>query len=107
MQCIKNNTPAIISVFSGRIADSGIDPMSIMKKAADLLRAHNNIELLWASPREIFNIFQADEAGCDIITVQPSILQKLSLLGKDLNDYSLETVKQFYFDARSANYTLK
>lgn len=103
---IKNNTSAIISVFSGRIADTGIDPIPIMKQAAKIVHAHANVKLLWASSREIFNIFQAEEVECDIITIQPSILHKLNLLGKDLNLYSLETVKQFHIDASAANYTL-
>ena len=89
----------IISVFAGRIADTGRDPLPIMKKAKKILSNNKNAELLWASPRELLNIFQADEMGCHIITVVPEILKKMSLAGKDLNEYSLETVKMFYNDA--------
>ena len=77
-----------------------------MTQALEALRDHPSAELLWASPREILNIFQADEIGCHIITVSPNILQKLAILAKDLDLYSLETVKQFYFDAYSAKYAL-
>ncbi|OGO93225.1 MAG: transaldolase [Coxiella sp. RIFCSPHIGHO2_12_FULL_44_14] len=105
-RCLKGPTPAILSVFAGRIADTGIDPMPLMTKAAHLLRLYPHIELLWASPRETLNIFQANAAGCHIITVPPHLLEKLSLLGKDLKAYSLETVKQFHHDACAAEYAL-
>ncbi len=96
----------IISIFAGRIADTGRDPVPIMKKAV-LICSHNpNAEVLWASPRELLNIIQAEEAGCHIITVLPDILKKLPLIGKDLNEYSLDTVKMFYNDAKSAGYRL-
>jgi transaldolase len=96
----------IISVFAGRIADTGMDPVPIIKKAVEICRDNPNAEVLWASPRELLNIFQAEEAGCHIITVLPDILKKLPLVGKDLNEYSLDTVKMFYNDARSAGYKI-
>lgn len=101
------STPAIVSVFAGRIADTGVDPVPHMKKALILLQARPRAELLWASPRELLNIFQADEAGCHIITVPPDILSKLSLVGKDLANYSLETVSMFHRDARAAAYSIQ
>ncbi|MFH1423783.1 MAG: transaldolase [Candidatus Nealsonbacteria bacterium] len=100
------NTPGIVSVFAGRIADTGCDPMPIMKASKEFLSAFKNLELLWASPRQVFDIFQADEAGCDIITVLPDFLRKLDRIGKGLKDYSLETVKMFYDAARNQEYKL-
>ena len=100
-------TPAIVSVFAGRIADTGIDPVPIMRQARRILAVRPRAELLWASPRELLNIFQADSAGCQIITVPPDILSKLSLIGKDLADYSLETVNMFHRDACDANYHIE
>lgn len=97
-------TPAIVSVFAGRIADTGVDPVPLMKRARQLLDARPRAELLWASPRELLNIFQADAAGCHIITVPPEILAKLSLVGKDLAHYSRETVSMFHRDAHAAAY---
>jgi transaldolase len=99
-------TPAIVSVFAGRIADTGVDPMPFMKKALKLLAPRPRAQLLWASPRELLNIFQADAIGCHIITATPEILNKLALTGKDLADYSLETVQMFYNDARAAGYSI-
>lgn len=101
------STPAIVSVFAGRIADTGIDPVPIMKAGVSMLRERPLAKLLWASPRELFNIFQADEAGCHIVTVPPEILQKLNLIGKNLTEYSLETVAMFHRDARAAAYTIE
>lgn len=101
-----DNTPGIVSVFAGRIADSGIDPEPHMIKALKILSAKPKLELLWASPRELFNVIQADRIGCHIITVADNILKKLPLLGKDLSEYSLDTVKMFENDARSANYAI-
>src|SRR5262249_35294633 len=83
---------AYISVFAGRIADTGVDPLPLMVEALEIIRPHTNIELIWASPRELLNIVQADAIGCHIITVTNDILQKASLLGKDLHEYSLDTV---------------
>ena len=93
------NVPAIVSVFAGRIADTGVDPVPLMKDACDALAERPKAELLWASPRELLNIFQADAIGCHIITVTNDVLAKLSLVGKDLDEYSLETVQMFYNDA--------
>ena len=101
------DTPAIVSVFAGRIADTGRDPVPLMKQAVDILRAKPKAELIWASPRELLNIFQADAVGCHIITATNDILKKLSLVGKDLDGYSLETVEMFYKDAKAAGYTIK
>jgi len=99
-------TPAIISVFAGRIADTGVDPMPIMKKSVAIMKAKPKAELIWASPRELLNVFQADAVGCHIITATNDILKKLSLVGKDLDKYSLETVEMFYKDAKAAGYTI-
>jgi transaldolase len=95
-----------ISVFAGRIADTGRDPIPMMVNALDILRAHPHLELLWASPREILNVVQAAEIGCHVITVTHDLLKKLSVLGKDLDEYSLETVRMFHDDARHAGYSL-
>jgi transaldolase len=97
---------AFVSVFAGRLADTGRDPMPVMAAAVELLRMYPNIELIWASPRELLNIFQADSIGCHIITATNDILAKLRLVGKDLHEYSLETVKMFRDDAVKAGYTL-
>jgi transaldolase len=99
-------TPAIISVFAGRIADTGRDPVPIMAEAVQIMKAKPKAELIWASPRELLNIFQADAVGCHIITATNDILKKLSLVGKDLDQYSLETVEMFYKDASAAGYKI-
>jgi transaldolase len=99
-------TPAVISVFAGRIADTGVDPVPLMAEAKQISRAKPKAELLWASPRELLNIFHAESVGCDIITVTPDVLAKLELVGKSLDDYSLETVKIFYKDASAAGYNI-
>jgi transaldolase len=104
--CFDPAIPAIVSVFAGRIADTGIDPLPIMRQAARILDSLPNVELLWASPRELLNIFQAEEAGCHIITMLPDMLSKLSLIGKDLDAYSLETVNMFHRDACAAGYKI-
>lgn len=95
-----------ISVFAGRVADTGRDPLPIMQKALDIMSPHGQLELIWASPRELLNIFHAHDIGCHIITVTNDILKKLSLVGKDLMEYSLETVEMFYKDAQSAGFSL-
>lgn len=95
-----------VSVFAGRVADTGRDPVPMMAAAVELLRPYDNAELLWASPRELLNVFQADAIGCHIITVTHDVLKKLALVGKDLGEYSLETVEMFYEDAREAGYEL-
>jgi transaldolase len=99
-------TGAIVSVFAGRIADTGVDPVPLMAEAVRILKAKPKAELIWASPRELLNIFQADAVGCHIITATNDILKKLSLVGKDLDAYSLETVEMFYKDAKAAGYTI-
>lgn len=96
--------PSYVSVFAGRISDTGRDPVPIMKHALDILKTHPNAELIWASPRELRNIVQASEIGCHIITATTEILNKLSLINKDLEVYSLETVQMFYEDAKAAKY---
>lgn len=99
--------PSVISVFAGRIADSGRDPKPHMAEALKLCRAADpRIELLWASPREVLNVAEAESVGCDIITATPDLLKKLELFGKDLGDFSLETVEMFYRDAKAAGYRL-
>jgi transaldolase len=100
------DTPAIISIFAGRIADTGIDPVPLMQKAVKIASSKPKAEVLWASPRELLNIFQADKIGCHIITVTPDVLKKLSGVGKDLTTFSLETVCMFYNDANKAGYTI-
>jgi transaldolase len=96
----------IVSVFAGRIADTGRNPVPIMQAAAALLRPNAKAELLWASSRELLNIFQADECGCQIITVTPDILKKLRMIGQDLTELSLDTVKMFHNDARALGYSI-
>ena len=103
---LNSETPTILSVFAGRIADSGIDPIKIMEQSVKLAKVKPRSEILWASTREIINIFQAEAAGCAIITVPHSILNKLTGVGKDLNKISLETVEMFYKDAKAAGYTI-
>lgn len=100
------NTPALVSVFAGRIADTGVDPMPLMAESVNILAPHPKHELLWASPRELLNVFQAEDVGCQVITATKDVLAKLSLVGKDLTQYSLETVKMFYNDAKAAGYRL-
>ena len=100
------DTPAILSIFAGRIADTGFDPVPLMKEAVNIASVKPKAEILWASPRELLNIFQADEVGCHIITVTPDVLKKLSGIGKDLTTFSLETVSMFYNDAKTAGYTI-
>ena len=101
------DVPAIVSVFAGRIADTGVDPVPMMAEAQKSLRRRPKAELLWASPRELLNVFQADAIGCHIITATKDILGKLSLVGKDLDDYSLETVKMFRRDAVAAGFEIR
>jgi len=97
---------ACVSVFAGRVADTGRDPVPMMAAAVQLLAMYPQIELIWASPRELLNIFHADEVGCQIITVSHDLLKKLSLVGKDLDEYSLDTVKMFRNDAVKAGFRL-
>jgi len=106
VDAVKGGAPCFVSVFAGRIADTGVDPVPIMAESVKRLRAAPNTELIWASPRELLNIFQADEIGCHVITVTNDIIKKLSLVGKDMDQYSLETVKMFYDDGKAAGYKL-
>jgi transaldolase len=105
--CLDPGVPAIISVFAGRVADTGRDPVPHMARCLEALSRLPKAELLWASPRELLNIFQADAMGCHIITVTSDVITKLALFGKDLDEYSLETVKMFFRDAASAGYIIK
>lgn len=98
--------PVIVSVFAGRIADTGVDPVEYMRMCVLMLKRFPNAELLWASPREVLNIFQADQVGCHIITCTPDLLAKLPLVGKDLEVYSLETVQMFHRDAVASAFSL-
>jgi transaldolase len=98
---------AIVSVFAGRIADTGVDPVPLMKEALSILSSHPKAELLWASPREVLNVFQANDIGCHIITATSDVLSKLDNIGKDLAEFSLDTVKMFHSDAASANYSIE
>lgn len=98
--------PAIVSVFAGRIADTGVDPMPIMEEALRICRQKEGVELLWASPRETYNIYQADQLGVDIITCTTDLIAKLPLQGKDLKDYSLETVQMFLKDSTSLGFKI-
>ncbi|HDL7364737.1 TPA: transaldolase [Yersinia enterocolitica] len=100
------NVPSYVSVFAGRIADTGRDPVPMMAAAVEMLKVAPAAELIWASPRELLNIFQADQIGCHVITVTNDILKKLSLVGYDLSAYSLDTVKMFYNDAVAAGFKL-
>lgn len=105
-KALGSHAPSYISVFAGRIADTGRDPMPLMKEAVEIMAPHSTQELLWASPRELLNIFHADQVGCHIITVTHDLLKKLSLVDKDLDEFSLDTVKMFYEDAQKAGYRL-
>ena len=102
-----SETDMIISIFAGRIADTGIDPIPMMSKAVNICKTKKNIEILWASTRELINIFQANQINCQIITVPHDILKKISLIGKNLEDLSLETVQMFLTDATKAGYKIK
>lgn len=104
---LNKDVPSIVSVFAGRIADTGHDPIPHMKEAADMMASYKNAELLWASPREVLNIYQADASGCDIITVTAGLLKKLSLYNKSYDAFSLETVEMFYRDASAAGYDIR
>lgn len=106
VDAVRGGGPCYISVFAGRIADCGLDPVPIMAAAVERLGAAPNTQLIWASPREVLNIIQADDVGCHVITVTNDILKKLSLVGKDQDQYSLETVKMFYEDGKAAGYKL-
>lgn len=104
---LRPGVPSFVSVFAGRIADTGRDPVPLMAEAVSIVNALPQSELIWASPRELLNVFQADEIGCHVITATSDILKKLDLVGKDLSEYSLDTVKMFYNDALAAGFSLK
>ena len=103
---LAGGAPAVVSVFAGRIADTGRDPLPILREALEIMAPQPQLELIWASPRELLNIFQADEIGCHIITVTNDILAKLGTVGKDLTEYSLDTVKMFHRDAAQAAFAV-
>ena len=105
-EALAGGAPSVVSVFAGRVADTGVDPMPLMRCALEMVRPHEQIELLWASPREVLNIYQADEVGCHIITATNDLIKKLSFADKDLFEFSHETVKMFYDDARAAGFQL-
>jgi len=105
-EALGGGAPSVISVFAGRVADTGRDPVPLMTQAMTVLKPYPNIELLWASPRELLNIFQANDVGCHIITATDSVLAKLTTVGKNLVEYSLETVQMFYNDAARSGYRL-
>lgn len=106
VRALSQGPAACISIFAGRIADTGQDPVPMMRTALNMMSAYPQLELIWASPRELLNIFQSDEIGCHIITATNDIINKLSLVGKDLQQFSLETVKMFYQDALAAGFEL-
>jgi len=106
VNALQPGVPSYVSVFAGRIADTGRDPLPLMAAAVELLKLKAGSELIWASPRELLNVFHADAVGCHVITVTNDILKKLSLVGNDLDDYSLDTVKMFYQDATAAGFRL-
>lgn len=103
---LTKETPSCISLFAGRVADTGRDPVALMQQTLQLIARNPSIELIWASPREVLNVVQADKIGCHIITVTPDILKKLPMLGRDLNTVSLDTVKMFHDDATTAGFTI-
>ena len=105
-QAVKNGAPSYISVFAGRIADAGVDPIPIMRESVEIMKAAPQSELIWASPREVLNLVQADSVGCHIITMTHDLLKKLPSLGKDLDQFSLETVQMFHRDAVAAGFKL-
>jgi transaldolase len=104
--CLSNDSNSLVSVFAGRIADTGRDPIPVMSKAVKILQARSKAKLIWASPRELLNVFQADAIGCHIITSTSDVLAKLGTIGKDLDTYSLETVQMFRRDAVEAGYSI-
>ena len=106
VEALNPEVPSYISVFAGRIADTGRDPLTLMQESLQVMARNPKSELIWASPRELLNIFQADEIGCHIITVTNDILKKLEMVGYDLSEYSLDTVKMFYRDGRAAGFQL-
>lgn len=106
LESLSSGTSSVISIFGGRIANAGFDPMPIMREAVSLAKSLPNCEILWASPREAYNYVQAEQCGCHIITVTSDILKTIHSFGKDLDQFSLETVQMFYNDAQAAGYSL-
>ena len=106
IEAVKDGAPSYLAMFAGRIADAGVEPLPIIQRALDIVAKAPLAELMWASPREILNVVQADRAGCQIITLTRELLEKLPMLGKDLDQYSLETVQMFHRDATAAGFTL-
>ena len=104
---LSDGPSACVSVFAGRIADTGRDPVPLMTAAVELLRSYPQLELIWASPRELLNLLQADQIGCHIITVTNDLIKKLNIINKNLQEFSLETVQMFYKDAQVAGFTLE
>jgi transaldolase len=105
-EAVNGGAPCCVSVFAGRIADAGLDYMPVMAKSVEMLKPNPNAELIWASPREVYNVVQADDIGCHIITCTSDIIKKLPTFGKELRQFSLETVQLFYDDASAAGYSL-
>jgi transaldolase len=103
---LNKDAKSFVSVFAGRIADTGVDPIPTITRSLEVLESHTNCEVIWASPRELLNVIQASEIGCHVITVTNDIIKKLSLIDKDLETYSLETVQMFYKDANQSNFTI-
>ena len=106
MEVLNTNIPSYVSVFAGRIADTGVDPIPVMRECLREVKKNQNAELIWASPRELLNVVQANEIGCHIITATQDILNKLNLIGKDLDEYSLETVAMFFNDAKNSGFAI-
>lgn len=106
LPCLASSPAAYISIFAGRIADAGTDPLPIMTSAMKLLKAFPQVELIWASPREVFNLAQANSIGCHVITMTNDLIKKIPTFGKDLSEFSLDTVKMFYKDASAAGFSL-
>jgi len=106
VDCLAGGPPSFLSVFAGRIADAGVDPIPTMVASVAAIADHPEIELIWASPREVLNIVQANDIGCQVITVTPDLLKKLGSVGRDLDEFSLDTVRMFHRDAQSAGYQL-
>jgi transaldolase len=105
-EAIGEGPGAFVSVFAGRIADTGRDPVPLMREAVQILSRYPQLQLIWASPREILNVYQAAEVGCHVITVTHDMLKKAHLIGRELSEYSLDTVKMFHDDAAAAGYSL-
>ena len=105
-KCLRGGPPSYVSIFAGRVADTGLDPVPLMAEAVRILRDYPQVELIWASPRELLNVFQADAIGCHVITVTHDLLKKLKFVEKDLTEFSLETVQMFFNDAQKAGYRL-